>query len=397
MQPVTNSCVVAPSAFNKAIVAVTSILAVTGIALGIIGLTPISSGTFNAIAQLGTISNGILLGTSIFALILDFVLVGALCKKTKDPFISQSEPSRIRSAELECQTPGPFKHESPQSAPISAVEAINDTDSLSQLPEEIILRVFSSLNVIQLTKCGEVSRRWGRLASDTNLWNAFDLRKLYPSLNVFDESDWTSHVDLSSFSLSVEDAPPLNKRQVILLMERKVTSQPIEGNSGVTLMTIPKGLTFNKLVQLAKVPKMGNVTQFRFYEDISRRFGDFPVDKTYRLLITNNVFRNNQKLLRNFFRKMPRIDPKKNIEKIGFEIPKLLEITALFVITNMKSGKLLYAGKSQYKINYAICAEEDGGTIAWSIDESGISSISLLEDYRNPSRIIRVGGVLREF
>src|SRR6185503_890529 len=96
---------------------------------------------------------------------------------------------------------------------VPAIEEINETDFLSQQAEEIILKVLGYLGVIELTKCGEVSRKWRRLTSDTSLWNAVDLRTISPSLKVFDESDWVTHVDLSSFKLDVTDAPPLDKRQ----------------------------------------------------------------------------------------------------------------------------------------------------------------------------------------
>ena len=68
-------------------------------------------------------------------------------------------------------------------------KVINNTDFFSQQPREIILKVFGYVSAIELTKCGEVSRRWRRLTSDPVLWNALDLRKISPLLKVFDESD----------------------------------------------------------------------------------------------------------------------------------------------------------------------------------------------------------------
>jgi hypothetical protein len=96
MHCIQNSCIGTPSPFNKAIAGFTSVLVITVIALSIIGLTATASGSFNAIVQFGATTNGILLGTSIFVLILDLVWISALCKKTKEQSVSQSEPSQPR-------------------------------------------------------------------------------------------------------------------------------------------------------------------------------------------------------------------------------------------------------------------------------------------------------------
>ncbi len=59
--------------------------------MSIIGLTASPSGPFNAIVQFGKATNGILLGTSIFAFILDIVWIAALVKKQKSNlFLDQS-------------------------------------------------------------------------------------------------------------------------------------------------------------------------------------------------------------------------------------------------------------------------------------------------------------------
>ena len=208
---------------------------------------------------------------------------------------------------------------------------------LANRPQEIILKVFGYLTAIELAKCDEVSRRWRRLASDATLWNAFDLRgTISPSLKVFDKSDWVIRVDLSSFGLDVIDAPPLDKRQAIPFLKRCLSSLPIEGNAGITVLTIPKGLTFNTLVKLAGSPKVGNTAKFRYiWGRISSEIGDIPVDKTYRIVITNNVFKKSRNLSVS--------DQKALMSKIGCEMPRVLEATVLLVVTFMSSGEHLYS------------------------------------------------------
>jgi len=343
MHGIQNSCIGTPSLCNKAIAGFICVLAITVIALSTIGLTASPSGPFNAIVQFGTTTNGILLGTSIFVLILDLVWIAALCKKTKEQSVSRSGPSRLGLPNTESR-----EQESPQSALVSANEEINDTDSFSQQPKEIILNIFGYLSAIELAKCDEVSRRWRRLASDATLWNDLDLRTISSSLKVFDELDWVTHFDLSSFGLDVTDTPSLDKRKTIPALKRCLSSLPIEGDAGITLLTIPKGLTFNKLVKLVESPKVGNIPKFDvIWACISSKIGDIPVDKTYRIVITNNVF--------NKSRNLSVSDQKALVSKIGCEMPKVIEATVLLAVTFMVSEERLY---SDNPCTYTRCAEQ---------------------------------------
>ena len=361
MHSIQNSCIGSYSLCNKTTAGIISVLAITVMALSIIGLTATPSGPFNAIVQLGTRTNGILLGASVFVFTLDLVWIAALCKAN----VSHSEPSRSRPSLLSHPTPEPLKDETPQTSLAPAIETKNDTDSLNQqLPEEIILRVFGHLTETELAKSGEVCRRWRRIASDVTLWNALDLRKFSPLLQVFDESDWLTHVNLPSFGLDVADAPPLDKRTTIPVLKRCLSSLPIEGNAGVTLLTIPKGLTFNKLVRLAGLPEVGNITQFRFiWNRILAKLGDIPVDKTYRIVITNNVFTGS--------RNRSITDQKALVSRIGCEMPKVLEATVLLVVTLMSSGKRLYNDNPR---TYTRCLEQVSGykTVVGDFSPDGV-------------------------
>ena len=386
MHCIQNSCIGTPSHFNKAIAGFACVLAITVIALSIIGLTASPSGPFNAIVQFGATTNGVLLGTSIFVLILDLVWIAALCKKTKEQSVSRSGPSQLGPSRLGLPNPESPEQESPQSALVPAIEEIYDTDCFSQQPEEIILNIFGYLTAIELAKCGEISRRWRRLASDATLWNAFDLRTISSSLKVFDELDWVTHVDLSSFGLDVTDAPPLDKRQAIPFLKRCLSSLPIEGNVGITVLTIPKGLTFNTLVKLAGSPKVGNTPKFRYIWDrISSEIGDIPVDKTYRIVITNNVFKKSRNLSVS--------DQKALVRKIDCEMPRVLEATVLLVVTFMSSGERLY---SDNPWTYTRCSEQLAG---YQLVVGGFSPDGVHVDDDDDFDIgnVGVGGVFRKF
>lgn len=254
-------------------------------------------------------------------------------------------------------------------------ETIANGDFLSQLPEEVILKIFGYLNAIQQTKCGEVSRRWRRLASDETLLAAFNPRNLSPLIKVFDELDWSKYVDMSAYGLTTEDISPCDVRKATALLER-VLSCPlmieIEGNAGITLLTIPKGLTFNTLVKLAGSPKVGNAPEFRYiWYRISSEIGDTPVDKTYRIVITNNVF--------NKSRNLSVSDQKALVRKIGCEMPRVLEATVLLVVTFMSSGERLY---SDNPLTYTRCSELLDGyqLIVGGFSPAGVSLSTYFDD-----------------
>ncbi|MCC5832160.1 MAG: F-box protein [Chlamydiales bacterium] len=275
-------------------------------------------------------------------------------------------------------------HPIQNSSILPAIEKINNRDFFSQQPQEIIIGIFSYLSAIELTKCREVSRKWRRLGSDSTIWNALDLRKISPLLKVFDESDWVTHLDLPSFNLDVVDAPPLDKFQAIPILKRSLYSLPIEGNAGITLLTIPKGLTFNKLVKLAGLPKVGNRPEFRYiWHSISSEIGDIEVDKTYRIVITNNVFKESRNLSVKAHKAL--------LSKIGCEMPKIVEATVLLVVTFMSSGERLY---SDNPCTYTRCSEQiDGYQLV--VGGFSLDGIDVNFDYFDDVNS-GVGGVLRK-
>jgi hypothetical protein len=367
MHCIKNSCIYTSTPFNKTIASLSCIAAMTAVALSIIGLKTESSGSFNGIVQFGATTHGILLGTSLFVLTLNFAWIVALCKKTKESSVSQPEFSKC---------------ESPQSALVPANEEIEENDYLSQLSEEMILKVFDYLNPIELARCGEVSKRWTRLASDSILWNAFDIKEVFPSLKVFDEKDWERF-----FGLEIQDASPLDKRKNIPIL-KKFLSLTIEENAGATLLTIPKDLTFNTLIQRAESPKEENTLRLRYiWNRISEEFGDIPVNQTYRIVMANNVFTKS--------RNLPIRAQKDLVNKIDCKMPSVLEATALIITTFMSTGECLY---HDHPWTYTLCSEQIDG---YQLLVGGLYSAGLFIGYKTmynlgEKGIIGVGGALRD-
>ena len=132
-----------------------------------------------------------------------------------------------------------------------------DRKAATVLPDDLVSHALSFLSPEDLARASGVCREWNKLSAD--LWQAFDLKKI---CKVIDQAVWERHVDLATLGLDASGAPAIDKRIAIPFIKR--LSRQVEGDAGVTLLTMPKGLTLNKLIALAAAPKQGPATQFRY-------------------------------------------------------------------------------------------------------------------------------------
>jgi hypothetical protein len=153
------------------------------------------------------------------------------------------------------------------------------------LPDDLLTQVLSFLSPEDLARASGVCREWSNLSAE--VWKDFDLNKI---CKVIDQAVWERHVDLATLGLDASGAPAIDKRVAIPFIKR--LSRQVEGDAGVTLLTMPKGLTLNKLIALAAAPKQGPARQFRhIWPRIVHEFGNIAVDKTYTVAITNSVLK----------------------------------------------------------------------------------------------------------
>ncbi len=188
-----------------------------------------------------------------------------------------------------------------------------------------------------------------------------DLRARFPSLTIIDKEDWENNVDLKALNMSVSDLLPLNRDKIIPILE-DFSSLPIENDAGITVLTLPKNLTLNKLMKIAVSPKKGKVAKLEHvWEKILQEIGDIPVDKSYRVVISNNILKGTRGL-----------DSFHPEEHAGCEAPKAIEIAALFIQTYMSSGKTLYLNDPTA---YTRCKE--GINDDWQVVVGGAASEGL--------------------
>lgn len=179
---------------------------------------------------------------------------------------------------------------------------------------------------------------WKALGADQLLYYTQDIKRELPSLNVIDKWVWEA-----CEGLAIPDEPPLLKQDISIIKELMATLK-IKEDAGITLLTMPKGLTLNR------VKNGRSLSLFRFIRsDILEKFGDIPVKKTCRVAITNSILEGSLNLS---------VDAQKElVGRVGCEMPELLSVAALAILTYRSSLPpiRLY---NDYPWIYTRCSEE---------------------------------------
>lgn len=146
----------------------------------------------------------------------------------------------------------------------------------SSIPYEIALSIFKHLNHADLASSSLVSNDWNFAACSPILWQAFNLRKIFPS-SIYLNEDWKS-----DFNFDVE-IKPLNKRYIISLLKARC---PFLKNQKVfqthTFLEVPKGITLEDFTNPEFFISL-------LHSDIFKKYGKIPITHTHCLLITNKI------------------------------------------------------------------------------------------------------------
>jgi hypothetical protein len=201
----------------------------------------------------------------------------------------------------------------------------NKSDFTSIFPKDWILKIFGFLNCTELAKCGSISKNWRKLSSDKILWNAFDLKELFPSLKVFNKAGWQAHSVLSTVMKNVDEPPNPDRRSVILALKHLYQLPVDDARSGVTLFFIPQNLSLHALIDNAHL--INDLEQnwlSGIYNEIFKKIGNIPVEKSYWIAMTKGVLKGS--------RKLSFANQKEFVNTIGCKMPTVLESTLFFSI-----------------------------------------------------------------
>ncbi|MCH9625498.1 MAG: hypothetical protein S4CHLAM123_06740 [Chlamydiales bacterium] len=238
-----------------------------------------------------------------------------------------------------------------RSVKLCEIEEFSPFDENQGMSIHIILHILSFLGVDDLGNCCLLSHSWKQLASDDVLWK--DLQSFFPSLRVITPSDWTKYVDLNQWDLSFEDLVPLENKMMIPEL-KKFASLHIEEDAGFTLLTLPKNLSFNKLVEIATSQQHGNTTPFENYLDERARLQlNLITDTSYTILISNKPLKGSRgKTIQ---------EQQQIVRECKCAIPGVLDVAALLALTHIIEGEFLFRFSGETRLSfgtYAQCLEQ---------------------------------------
>ena len=152
-----------------------------------------------------------------------------------------------------------------------------------------IFSIFGFLPPEDLARVARVSREWKHLADNPVLW---DLQAIFRSrghvLNIIDKKVWAECLDLDAARVHVEDSL-LPRRTVFKVVRQMFDSLEIEGDLGITLLTLP-------LVTLRNLRTFFPAA-FRFIHPlILGKHGDTVMNETGLVAITNGILKGSRGL-----------------------------------------------------------------------------------------------------
>jgi hypothetical protein len=129
------------------------------------------------------------------------------------------------------------------------------------LPAEVILLILNYLPPKDLARACCVNKRWRILASSPSLWNAFDLKEIFPSLKIIDGTRWKLNGDLTDFGIVSDEVFPLNRWKDVQALSG-IASSLIKKNVGVSILSASANVSLSRIVLLSKCPEQGEPQHF---------------------------------------------------------------------------------------------------------------------------------------
>ncbi len=199
------------------------------------------------------------------------------------------------------------------------------TTTILSLPEELILQIFKFLPLNDLGRVSQVCKLWNKKCNEDSLWL---VHKFFPQVRFID--------------VTMPKTLPLCGRANAIKI-KKLLDQKKDGDPGVTILTIPKGLSIQKLadflsssdmsqqyieafnIQCSRNPKFNPEKSFCFNIDEKplKDYLNISVPQTYVVALSNSTFQGSRQFSADDLSKFL----KEN------ESPTLLEILSLVYLT----------------------------------------------------------------
>ena len=215
--------------------------------------------------------------------------------------------------------------EQPSSSQVSQVITSDQIGLPSDIIELLLNRYFSGCDFETLSAVRCVNKHWNECS--TNFWNkrdVNDIKKLCPGLRI---------LDAKAQGIQCKDEPKISTIQLFKWVSK--ISPHVEGNAGVTQLTMVKGTTLNQLVAIAE--GLGMQVDFQ-WDRIIPVLGDVPIRQSYVILITNSVFVNSREKCYTLQKKL--------VQGHGCLMPTVQEYVALCVYTDKVFHDFLYGNSN---------------------------------------------------
>ena len=240
-------------------------------------------------------------------------------------------------------------------------EDFNETkkDPLEILTDELVLKVFSHLNLATLGTICCVSKAWKRLANEPILWKI----AIYTEI-AFGNNKWAQYfgTDVVKNEDNREEFSSLPSDDFIEDCKKFKSIFP-ERNAKDSLMLVrlPKtlngGLTLKSLGELAKKYFSDNNTGYKFiWPPIFEKLGDKSIDKSRWVLMTKDVLLGSSNKSYNEQQKIVAELAEKSL--ISYEVPETLQSAACILSQYFASNIRLF---SDSPLTYTRCQENVQG------------------------------------
>ena len=175
----------------------------------------------------------------------------------------------------------------------------------------------------ELVTSATVNHQWKRLtdAALERNYSLDGLKRAYPGFNVIGKDFWAPYA--AAYGIDATEEPSLDKRtprKLAYVVSRM--SRYVEGGLGVTLLTMPKGLTFNKLIQFAENE---HVPVYYVWPRVLEVLGNQEVTATQIVVITNSIFQGS--------RNSSATAQQACVKGMGCAMPEMLTVATLAIAT----------------------------------------------------------------
>lgn len=259
---------------------------------------------------------------------------------------------------------------------------VNEPSELGRVPNDLIVHIFSHLNLSDLGKCCCLSKHWQqRLKKQQIIWKtaiyheiAFGYEKWKKYLGKEAVKDENPQLEFESLPLNIAEI--LNSPCPYFLDKRVKDS--------FLLVRIPQ--SFKGLTHLRELSN----DLFEIHPLIVSKFGDQTIERSYWVLITKNILQNSHG--RNYANQLREVDRPLKKSGIGHVVPTLFEAAVcIFAYTLHKGQKLFNCRDIRCRETIdnsqtSLMFEDFSIYMCYASSESGIAALRKLEEL-NVARI----------